>query len=210
MSRIAHKKLEAWVDETAKLGQPDQVYWVDGGEEERARLTKRAIARGFMIPLDQGKYPGCYYSRSNPNDVARTEHLTYICTRKKEDAGPTNNWMSPEDGYAKSQEIMKGSMVGRTMYVIPFSMGPIGSPFSKIARARLPDRVNDSAAPTMRMSPAARTGVIDFRPPGARAVSGCRPASRGGGAGSREYKGQPEPWSPPRHAREGFRQRALR
>ena len=132
MKTIKHKELESWVNETAKLGQPDQVYWVDGTPGEKDRLTKRAIARGFVIPLDQEKYPGCYYSRSHSNDVARTEHLTYICSKNKEDAGPTNNWMSPDEGYAKSKEILKGSMHGRTMYVIPFSMGPIGSPFSKI------------------------------------------------------------------------------
>ncbi len=132
MKTIKHKELESWVNETAKVGEPDQVYWVDGTPAEKDRLTKRAIARGFIIPLDQEKYPGCYYSRSHSNDVARTEHLTYICAKNKEDAGPTNNWMSPEEGYAKSKEILKGSMHGRTMYVIPFSMGPIGSPFSKI------------------------------------------------------------------------------
>ncbi len=132
MKTIKHKELGNWVNETAKVGEPDQIYWVDGTPGEKDRLTKRAIARGFIIPLDQEKYPGCYYSRSHSSDVARTEHLTYICSKNKEDAGPTNNWMSPEEGYAKSAEILKGSMHGRTMYVIPFSMGPIGSPFSKI------------------------------------------------------------------------------
>ncbi|MDE2490890.1 MAG: phosphoenolpyruvate carboxykinase (GTP) [Elusimicrobia bacterium] len=127
-----HEKLKAWVDETAKICEPDQVYWMDGSEEERIRLEKRAVARGFMVPLDEQKFPGCYYSRSNTNDVARTEHLTFICTENKEDAGPTNNWMSPKDGYAKAKEFFHGSMHGRTMYVIPFSMGPVGSPFSKI------------------------------------------------------------------------------
>ncbi|MBI4375127.1 MAG: phosphoenolpyruvate carboxykinase (GTP) [Elusimicrobia bacterium] len=158
MTHIVHEGLKAWVDETVKLGQPDQVYWVDGSQEERSRLTKRAIARGFIIPLDQEKYPGCYYSRSNPNDVARTEHLTYICTRKREEAGPTNNWMSPEDGYAKSKEIIKGSMAGRTMYVIPFSMGPIGSPFSKIGV-----EITDSLYVVLNMLIMARVGhkVLD-------------------------------------------------
>src|SRR5437016_3930945 len=94
MANIQHAQLKKWVDETAALGEPDHVYVVEGTDEERARLTKRAIARGFLIPLDQDRFPGCYYSRSNPNDVARTEHLTYICTKSKEEAGPTNNWMS--------------------------------------------------------------------------------------------------------------------
>ena len=153
-----HEKLKAWVDETARLGRPDQVYWVDGSEEERVRLTKRAIARQFLIPLDQAKHPGSYYSRSHPNDVARTEHLTYICTRRKEDAGPTNNWMSPEEGYAKSREIIKDSMKGRTMYVIPFSMGPIGSPFAKTGV-----EITDSLYVVLNMLIMARTGqkVLD-------------------------------------------------
>ena len=99
MVKVNHEKLKAWVDETAALCQPDQVVWVDGSEEERIRLEKRGIARGQLIPLDEKRFPGCYYSRSSSNDVARTEHLTYICTRNKEDAGPTNNWLSPEDGY---------------------------------------------------------------------------------------------------------------
>ncbi len=132
MVKVNHEKLKAWVDETTKLCQPDQVVWVDGSEEERIRLEKRGIARGQLIPLDEKKFPGCYYSRSSSNDVARTEHLTYICTRNKEDAGPTNNWMAPEEGYKKAAELYKGSMKGRTMYVIAFSMGPVGSPFSKI------------------------------------------------------------------------------
>ncbi|MBI5596253.1 MAG: phosphoenolpyruvate carboxykinase (GTP) [Elusimicrobia bacterium] len=132
MANCNHSKLKAWVDEVSAICTPDQVYWVDGSEEERVRLEKRAIARGLIIPLDQDKHPGCFYSRSNPNDVARTEHLTFICTDRMEDAGPTNNWMSPEDGYARATEFFKGSMKGRTLYVIPFSMGPVGSPFSKI------------------------------------------------------------------------------
>ena len=132
MVNCKHEKLKAWVDEVAKICEPDQVCWVDGSEEERLRLEKRAVARGFMIPLDQEKHPGSFYSRSASNDVARTEHLTYICTTKKEDAGPTNNWMSPADGYAKAREFFKGSMKGRTLYVIAFSMGPVDSPFAKI------------------------------------------------------------------------------
>src|SRR5579884_2295488 len=105
MAHTDHAELKRWVDETARLAEPDRVYWVDGSEQERVRLTKRAIARGFLIPLDQERFPGCYYSRSNPNDVARTEHLTYICTKNKKDVGPTNNWMAPDEGYAKSKEI---------------------------------------------------------------------------------------------------------
>ncbi|MDE2141646.1 MAG: phosphoenolpyruvate carboxykinase (GTP) [Elusimicrobia bacterium] len=132
MVNIKHAKLKAWVDEIAQICTPDAVVWVDGSEEEKKRLEKRGIARGQLIPLDQEKYPGSFYSRSNSNDVARTEHLTYICAKDKDAVGPTNNWMSPEEGYRKAREILKGSMKGHTLYVIPFSMGPVGSPFSKI------------------------------------------------------------------------------
>ncbi|MFI5361474.1 MAG: phosphoenolpyruvate carboxykinase (GTP) [Elusimicrobiota bacterium] len=132
MANTKHAKLQAWVDEIAQICTPDAVVWVDGSEEEKKRLEKRGIARGQLIPLDQEKFPGSFYSRSNSNDVARTEHLTYICAKDKDAVGPTNNWMSPEDGYKKAREILKGSMVGHTLYVVPFSMGPVGSPFSKI------------------------------------------------------------------------------
>jgi len=131
-SPTKNAKLNAWVDEIAAHCQPDQICWIDGSEAEKKRLEKRGVARTQLIPLDQEKYPGCFYSRSNPTDVARTEHLTFICTNKEEDAGPTNNWMSPADARKKAKEILKGSMHGRTMYVVPFSMGPVGSPFSKI------------------------------------------------------------------------------
>ncbi|MBI4062180.1 MAG: phosphoenolpyruvate carboxykinase (GTP) [Elusimicrobia bacterium] len=132
MVNIKHAELKAWVDEIAAICTPDAVVWVDGSEDEKRRLERRGVARGQLIPLDQEKFPGCFYSRSKANDVARTEHLTYICAKDKEAVGPTNNWMSPEEGYAKAREILKNSMVGHTLYVIPFSMGPIGSPFSKI------------------------------------------------------------------------------
>jgi len=127
-----HRKLQEWVDEMARLCGPDQIVWIDGSEDERERLTQEAVATGELILLDQEKYPGCLYHRTATNDVARTEHLTYICSKLREDAGPTNNWMSPEEGYRRAREIFAGSMKGRTMYVIPFSMGPVGSPFSKV------------------------------------------------------------------------------
>ena len=124
--------LKKWVKECAALCQPDNIVWCDGSLEEKERLEKQAFATGELIQLNQEKLPGCVYHRTAKNDVARTEHLTYICTSKKEDAGPNNNWMSPDEGYAKAGAIFKSSMKGRTMYVIPFSMGPVGSPFSKI------------------------------------------------------------------------------
>jgi len=116
----------------AGMCNPDRIVWINGSDEERARLEKEAFSTGELIELDQEKLPGCVYHRTAVNDVARTEGLTFICTRKKEDAGPTNNWMLPKEAYKKAAQIFSGSMKGRTMYVIPFSMGPIGSPFSKI------------------------------------------------------------------------------
>ena len=127
-----HHELQEWVEETARMCQPDAMVWIDGSEEEYQRLTQEAIATGEVIPLNQEKLPGCFYHRTAVNDVARTEDLTYICTTRRADAGPNNNWMSPEDGYRRATEILAGSMRGRTMYVVPFSMGPVGSPFSKI------------------------------------------------------------------------------
>ncbi len=127
-----HRKLQEWVEDMARLCQPDHIVWVDGSEEEKERLVKEALDTGELTLLNQKKLPGCLYHRTAANDVARTEDLTYICTTLPEDAGPTNNWMSPEEGYRRAGEIFKGSMRGRTMYVIPFSMGPVGSPFSKI------------------------------------------------------------------------------
>lgn len=116
----------------ARMCEPDQIVWIDGSEEERERLTQEGVATGEVTLLDQQKHPGCLYHRTAINDVARTEDLTYICTTLRDDAGPTNNWMSPEEGYRRAGEIFKGAMKGRTMYVIPFSMGPVGSPFSKV------------------------------------------------------------------------------
>jgi phosphoenolpyruvate carboxykinase (GTP) len=132
MARSKHQKLDQWVKQMAALCQPDHIVWVDGSEGQKQRLTKEAIASGEVIELNQKKLPGSLYHRTALNDVARTEHLTYICTKKREDAGPTNNWMPPKEAYAKAKGYFRGSMKGRTMYVIPFSMGPIGSPFSKI------------------------------------------------------------------------------
>ncbi len=127
-----HPKLKSWIDECAKLCKPDRIVWIDGSEEEKNRLEAEAVKTGEFVKLDDKKFPGCFYHRSSSNDVARTEHLTFICSRRKEDAGPTNNWMPPEEGYRRAGATLAGSMKGRTMYVIPFSMGVVGSPFSKI------------------------------------------------------------------------------
>ena len=127
-----HKKLKKWVNEMARLCKPDRIVWITGSEKEKKNLEKATFKTGELIKLNQKKLPGCVYHRTARNDVARTEKLTYICTRKKSDAGPTNNWMLPRQAYAKAKRTFKNSMKARTMYVIPFSMGPIGSPFSKI------------------------------------------------------------------------------
>src|SRR5512139_210537 len=127
-----NQALLAWVGEMAQLTQPDRIHWCDGSEEERRTLTEAAVRQGVLIPLNQKKRPGCYLHRSNPNDVARVEHCTFICTPTKEQAGPTNNWMAPDEAYAKLGKMAEGAMRGRTMYVVPYVMGPLGSPFSKI------------------------------------------------------------------------------
>src|SRR5687767_607901 len=127
-----HKRLQQWIDEMAKLCRPERVVWIDGSEQEKTRLEEEALASGELLKLDEKKLPGCFYHRTDPSDVARSESLTYICTKRQRDAGPTNNWMSPEEGYRKAGAHFDGAMKGRTMYVIPFSMGPVGSPFAKI------------------------------------------------------------------------------
>src|SRR3990167_8414646 len=124
-----HKALIAWVHEMANLCKPDRIVWCDGSESEKRRFEQEAISMGEIMPLNPKKLPGCFLHRTAHNDVARTEHLTYICTRKKEDAGPNNNWMAPKEAYSKAAAIFDGAMKGRTMYVIPFCMGPVGSPF---------------------------------------------------------------------------------
>ncbi len=126
------KNLVDWVNKMARMCQPQDIVWIDGSLEQKRQLEDECVADGELIKLNQEKLPGCFLHRTSPDDVARTEHLTFICTKKKRDAGPTNNWMSPYAAYRKAMSIFKGAMAGRTMYVIPFSMGPVGSPFSKI------------------------------------------------------------------------------
>ena len=127
-----NKKVLTWLDEMVSLCKPEKVVWIDGSESQLEELRKEAVATGEMIKLNQEKLPGCYYHRTAENDVARVEDRTFICTETEEEAGPINNWMAPAEMYAKLNKLYDGSMQGRTMYVIPYSMGPVGSPFSKI------------------------------------------------------------------------------
>jgi phosphoenolpyruvate carboxykinase (GTP) len=124
--------LERWVDEAARMTRPAKIVWCDGSEAEYQGLIERMLDDGTLLPLNQHTYPGCYLHRSHPSDVARTEHLTFICTPKQEDAGPTNNWMPPQEARAKVGQLFAGSMRGRTMYVVPYIMGPVASPYSKV------------------------------------------------------------------------------
>jgi phosphoenolpyruvate carboxykinase (GTP) len=121
-----------WIEEMVKFCKPDRVVWCDGSYEERQAMFKQGCTNGVFVELNQKKWPGCYYHRSNSNDVARTEHLTFICTKTQDEVGPTNNWLEEKKAYAKMDSLFEGSYKGRTMYVVPFMMGPLGSPLAKV------------------------------------------------------------------------------
>ncbi len=148
-----HKELKAWVDEMAKMCQPDSIYWCDGSEKEYTELLETMVKSGQATKLNQEKRPGCYLFRSHPSDVARVENRTFIASKKEEDAGPTNNWVDPVELKATMTKSYTGCMKGRTMYVIPFSMGPIGSPISKIGV-----EITDSAYVVVNMRIMTRIG----------------------------------------------------
>ena len=128
-SRLA--ALNAWVAEVATLTRPDRIHWCDGSDAEYAALVAGMVEDGTLLPLNQETHPGCYLHRSHPEDVARVEHLTFVCTREREDAGPNNNWMAPDEAHAKMDALFSGCMRGRTMYVVPYCMGPIDSPLAR-------------------------------------------------------------------------------
>jgi len=147
-----------WIDDVISMTKPADVMWIDGSEEQLKSLREEACKSGELRPLNQEKYPGCYYHRTKPNDVARMEDRTFICSNEKENAGPTNNWKSPSEAYKLGTEILENSMANRTMYIIPYSMGPVGSPFSKIGF-----EITDSIYVVLNMNIMTRVGqkVLD-------------------------------------------------
>ncbi len=153
-----NKHLIRWVEKMAELCQPADIHWLDGSEEEDARLKQLLVNAGSFTSLDPVKWPGCFYARSSANDVARVEDRTYICSLSKDNAGPTNNWEDPFVMRKKLRALFRGAMRGRTMYVMPFSMGPVGSPMSQIGV-----QLTDSAYAVVNMRIMARMGTAVYR-----------------------------------------------
>jgi phosphoenolpyruvate carboxykinase (GTP) len=149
--------LRNWVNKMAELTKPEAIHWVDGSQEEHDALCEQMVASGTLIKLNPKLWPGCYYARSDANDVARVENRTFICSLSRDNAGPTNNWMEPFSMRRKLRELFRGCMKGRTMYVLPFSMGPIGSPLSEIGV-----QLTDSPYVVVSMRIMARIGLRVF------------------------------------------------
>ena len=147
--------IEQWVKQVSAITKPDRIVYCDGSEQEARQLIQECLQTGELIELNQQKLPGCYLHRSAPHDVARTEHLTFISTKNKEDAGPNNNWMSPDDARMSLTSLFNGAMKGRTMYVVPFLMGPPGSRFSKVGV-----EITDSKYVVLNMRIMTRVGAV--------------------------------------------------
>jgi phosphoenolpyruvate carboxykinase (GTP) len=155
VTHLASLNLEVsrWVDEVASVTQPARIFWCDGSDSEFQLLERELVANKELLPLDQTTYPGCYLYRSDPSDVARVEHLTFVCTTNKEDAGPNNHWMAPDEAHRKMDALFAGCMKGRTLYVVPYCMGPIDSPFSRCGV-----EITDSAYVVLNMRLMTRMG----------------------------------------------------
>lgn len=151
----ANRALLAWVEETAKLCQPSEIRWCNGSAAERQTFLDEAVKQGVLTKLNQEKLPGCYYHRSNPNDVARVEQSTFICTIDQEEAGPNNNWMAPKEMYQRLRTLCAGSMKGRTLFVVPYLMGPPGSPMTKVGV-----EITDSIYVVLSMGTMTRMGRV--------------------------------------------------
>jgi phosphoenolpyruvate carboxykinase (GTP) len=148
-----NRDVSAWVGEVAKLTQPEHVYWCDGSPSEYQALQRELIAAQQLVPLNPQSFPGCVLSRSDPSDVARVEHLTFVCTKNEEDAGPNNHWIAPAQAHARMDALFTGCMKGRTLYVVPYCMGPIDSPFSRCGV-----EITDSAYVVLNMQLMTRMG----------------------------------------------------
>jgi len=155
---LRNEKLHAWVEEWAQLLRPEAVEWCDGSEGEFRRLTDRLVKAGTLLPLNPQKRPGSFLARSDPGDVARVEDRTFICCENEQDAGPTNNWRAPAEMRAEMRRLYRGAMRGRTMFVVPFSMGPLGSRIAHIGV-----QLTDSAyvAASMRIMTRMGQGALD-------------------------------------------------
>src|SRR5665213_293140 len=145
--------VSAWVDEVAKLTQPEHIHWCDGSQAEFKALQRELIASKELLELEQRGFPGCVLSRSAPSDVARVEHLTFVCTKNKDDSGPNNHWIAPAQAHAQMDALFAGCMRGRTLYVVPYCMGPIDSPFSRCGV-----EITDSAYVVLNMQIMTRMG----------------------------------------------------
>ncbi|MFO0512099.1 MAG: phosphoenolpyruvate carboxykinase domain-containing protein, partial [Gammaproteobacteria bacterium] len=142
-----------WVASVRELTQPSQLHWVEGSDAEYRQLVAQLQASGELQKLDDKNFPDCFLARSHPSDVARVEHLTFVCTTDKEDAGPNNHWMAPAEAHAKMRDLFKGCMKGRTLYVVPYCMGPIDSPYSRCGV-----EITDSAYVVINMMLMTRAG----------------------------------------------------